>query len=180
MLAINQITQSLYQFSGRKISWGILAISALGLLVAALVFQHVYGHAPCIKCIYQRTAVIGIFIAAIVPLLYNHWLTRLSGFAIWAYSAAQGLASAREHLDVINATNPFFTSCEFVPNFPSFMPLHEWMPAIFDATGECNDNRWQFLGMGMASWMQIIFSIYLVVLAIILLAHVSYRLKNKK
>lgn len=171
--------QWLYQFSCSKKSWLMLALSAFGLLFAALYFQHALDHYPCIKCVYQRTAVIGILIAAMIPIVYNHWLARVSAFIIWGYSALQGLFAAREHLEVVFATNPFAAACEFVPNFPSFMPLHDWLPAIFDATGECNDNRWQFLSMGMASWMQIIFSVYLAVLAIILIAQ-AYRLIKHK
>lgn len=172
--------QGLYQFSCDKKSWLILALSASGLLLAALFFQHVLDHQPCIKCIYQRTAVIGILIAAIIPIVYNHLLTRLSAFVLWAYSAWQGLVVAREHLDVIFATNPFFAACEFVPNFPSFLPLHEWLPALFSAKGECNDNKWQFLSMGMASWMQIIFIAYLATLALVLVAQVYHWVKAKK
>jgi len=62
--------------------------------------------------------------------------------------------------------------CDIVPNFPAFLPLHEWLPSIFGATGECNENSWQFIGMGMASWLQIIFSIYLVIALIFIAANV--------
>jgi disulfide bond formation protein DsbB len=161
--------QSLYQFFQSKNAWALLALSAFSLLVAALIFQHVYDHQPCVKCIYQRTAVIGIFLASILVLAFNHWLSRVIALAVWAYSALQGLLVAREHLEVIFDSNSLFYACDIFPNFPSFMPLHEWFPPIFDALGECNDNSWQFLGMGMASWMQIIFSIYLAILAVVII-----------
>jgi disulfide bond formation protein DsbB len=169
----------LYQFSCHKKSWVILALSAFGLLMAALYFQHALEHRPCIKCIYQRTAVIGILLAAIIPIFYNHWLTRLSAFLIWGYSALQGLLIAREHLEIIFSDDPFFAVCEFVPNFPSYLPVHEWLPTIFGVTGECIDNRWQFLGMGMASWMQIIFSVYLAILVVVVMAQAYPLLKRK-
>lgn len=40
------------------------------------------------------------------------------------------------------------------------MPLHEWLPAVFGATGDCSENSWQFMDMGMAQWMRIIFGMY--------------------
>lgn len=164
--------QSIYHFSQQRISWALLALSAFGLLMSALYFQHAMDLQPCTKCIYQRTAVIGLLLAGILPLLYKHIITRILAYAIWAYSAVEGLIVARAHLDVIFAKNPFANICEIFPNFPSFMPLHEWLPAIFAATGQCDDNTWQFAGMGMANWMQIIFSMYIAVLVVVLVANV--------
>ncbi|MFT6269656.1 MAG: disulfide bond formation protein DsbB [Alphaproteobacteria bacterium] len=172
--------QWIHEFSQQKRAWAILALSAFGLLMTALYFQHRMDLLPCIKCIYQRTAVVGVLLAAIIPLLYNHLFTRLAAFFVWAYSSVQGILVAREHLDVIFATNPFANICDIVPNFPSFLPLHEWLPAIFGATGDCNENSWQFLGMGMANWMQIIFSIYLLILVVVLVANVYSGIVKRK
>lgn len=172
--------QWIYEFSQQKRSWAILALSAFGLLITALYFQHGMDLLPCIKCIYQRTAVIGVLVAAIIPLLYNHLYTRLTAYAVWAYSCFEGIRVATEHLDIIFASNPFANICDIVPNFPAMTPLHEWLPPIFAAPGDCNENSWQFLEMGMANWMQIIFSIYLGILAVVLLANIWCGLINKK
>jgi len=162
--------QWIYQFSQQKRSWVLLAVSALSFLLAALYFQHAMDLRPCINCIYQRTAVIGILIAAIIPLIFMHFMTRLIAFFIWGYSGIQGIVVAREHLDIIFSKSPFPAVCDIFPNFPSFMPLHEWIPSVFAATGSCNENSWQFLGMGMANWLQVIFSIYLVILCLVLIS----------
>ena len=154
---------SLCSWSETKTPWFILFLSALALFISALVFQHGFGHAPCIKCIYQRTAVVGIMLAAFLPLLLNIAPVRLLAYIGWAVGAVWGFIIANEHVDIIFAPNPFFAICEFIPNFPSFMPLHEWLPSVFAAPGSCDDTRWQFVGMGMAEWMRIIFAIYSVV-----------------
>ena len=156
----------LQQWRTRKSAWVLLAISAFALVLAALVFQHVYGHAPCIKCIYQRTAVIGILLAAIVPIIYNNSHSRFIGYAGWLLSAVWGWRLSSEHIDILTAPNPFFAPCEIVPNFPSMLPLHQWLPQIFAAPGDCFDQAWQFMGMGMPQWMQIIFAFYSVLAAI--------------
>lgn len=162
----------IYQFSQQKLSWALLGASAFSLLLAALYFQHVMDLQPCINCIYQRTAVIGVLIAALIPLLYNHFTTRYIAFFVWGYSCIQGINVAREHLDVIFSTSIIPPVCDIVPNFPSFMPLHELIPSVFGATGSCNENSWQFFGMGMANWLQIIFSVYLAILGIVLMAQI--------
>ncbi len=161
--------QWINEVSKQKSSWLLLFISSCSLFVAALYFQHVMDLRPCIQCIYQRTAVICIMLAGLLPLLYNSRVTRVIAYALWGLSAYKGLEAAQEHLDIIFATNPFANICDIVPNFPSFMPLHEWIPAIFAATGECNENTWKFLDMGMASWLQIIFISYLAILGLVVL-----------
>lgn len=171
--------QWIYQFSQQKLAWLLLSLSALSLLLAALYFQHAMDLQPCIKCIYQRTAVVGVLLAGMLPLIYNHITTRVLAYLVWAYSAIQGLISAREHLDIIFAANPFLAVCDIIPNFPAFMPLHEWIPSIFAATGECNENSWQFLGMGMANWLQIIFIGYIVALFVVLFSTVWSKISVK-
>ena len=163
-MAVTALLERTHSFGQSKWSWFLLALSSTGLTCAALYFQHVLDLQPCIKCIYQRTAVLGILLAALIPLVVNTFATRLLALLIWGYSAFEGLMASRAHLEIIFAENPFFMVCDIVPNFPSFMPLHEWLPSIFAATGDCDENSWQFLGMGMASWLQVIFIAHLVVL----------------
>ena len=152
----------LVNWSRTATPWVIVCLSALGLLLAALYFQHVLGHAPCVKCIYQRSAVIGIFFATLIVLIYPHFITRIVGLGLWGGCAYWGLMQANAHLEVIFPEGFFVPPCPLEPEFPSFMPLHEWLPSVFGAPGFCNTNDWQFFSMGMAEWMQIIFALYLV------------------
>ena len=170
------IIKTLSSWSEQRWSWALLFTSALILELIALYFQYGMGLEPCIMCIYQRTAVFGVMFAALVPLLMNNAVTRLIGFAGWAVSAIWGLLIAIEHVDIQTAANPFFVTCEIVPNFPAFMPLHHWLPNIFAATGDCGDIDWQFLDMSMPQWMIVIFAIYSVLFAVAFLG----RLVGKK
>lgn len=151
-------------------SWGLLFSSAFVLEMVALFFQYGMDLKPCIMCIYQRTAVFGVMFAALVPLLKNNVITRLVGFVGWAISAIWGLLIAIEHVDIQTAANPFFVTCEIVPNFPAFMPLHHWLPNIFAATGDCGNIDWQLAGMSMPQWMIVIFAFYSVLFAAIFLS----------
>lgn len=154
--------------------WLLLMISALFLELSALYFQYVMDLQPCIMCIYQRNAVFGILFAGLAGiLLHRYWLGRLMAFSLWAVAAIWGLLIAIEHVDIQTASNPFFSVCEIVPNFPSWLPLHEWLPGIFAATGDCGDIDWSFLGMSMPAWMQVIFAFYSGVLGVVLIARLS-------
>lgn len=170
------IFNALSNWAERKWSWGLLFGSALLLELTALYFQYGMDLKPCIMCIYQRTAVFGVMLAALLPLLVNTVITRLVGFIGWGISAIWGLLIAIEHVDLQNNANPFFASCEIVPNFPTFMPLHTWLPKMFAATGDCGDIDWVFMSMSMPQWMIAIFAIYTAVFGVILFS----RLVTKK
>ena len=162
----------LSELSTDKRAWGLLFVSVLSLEMAALYFQHVMDLRPCIMCIYQRTALFGVMFAAIPAMLVNNVITRLVGYVGWGISAIWGLLIAIEHVDIQTAANPFFATCEFEPNFPSWAPLHEWLPSIFSATGDCGDINWSFMDMSMPQWMIVVFAIYSVIWAVILVSRV--------
>lgn len=158
----------LSHLSEQRRAWALLWASTSSLLISALYFQHGMDLQPCVKCIYQRTAIVGIMLAAIAPMLINTALTRFVGFAGWAVAAVWGLLLARQHVEVQSETNPLFISCDAFPQFPQFMPLHEWLPSVFAAPGSCGDINWQFLGMSMPQWMVVIFAVYSLTLLIVL------------
>lgn len=170
------VLHSLSRWAEHKSSWLVLFLTAVGLLAAALYFQYGMGLEPCIMCIYQRTAVVGIALSALLVVIINNGFTRLLGFAGWAISAGWGFLIAREHIDILTAPNPFFATCDIVPNFPSWLQLHEWFPAFFAAKGDCLEDSWQFLSMGMAEWMQILFAAYFIAFVIVFVS----RLADKK
>jgi disulfide bond formation protein DsbB len=161
----------------KRSPWLILMLSAFILEVTALIFQYQMDLAPCIMCIYQRTAVLGIFIAGFIGLTNpNNIFVRISAYIIWSISAIWGYFLAVEHIDMQTNTDPFAFTCDIIPNFPSFMPLHEWIPSFFAAPGDCGEISWQFLDLSMPVWMQIIFGIY----SFILIAIISTNLFKKR
>lgn len=161
----------------QKSAWGLLFLSALGLELTALYFQYVMDLAPCIMCIYQRTAILGVMVSSAIPLLTNNFMTRFVALLGWGISAIWGLIIAMEHVEIQTAVNPFFASCEIVPNFPSWAPLHEWLPQIFAATGDCGNIDWSFMDISMPQWMIIVFGIYTVLLAAVLISRLAFEKK---
>lgn len=150
-----------------KGAWRLLFGSAVGLEAAALFFQYNMGLNPCIMCIYQRTAMLGIVGAGLLGSFASSWsIGRLAALALWLTASVWGWRIASEHVEIQTAT--YFVMCEFVPNFPSWLPLHEWIPAFFAATGDCGNIDWQFLTLSMPQWMIIIFAFYSVLGAVML------------
>lgn len=163
----------LSNLSEQRKPWLILAFSALVLELAALYFQYGLGLAPCIMCIYQRVAIWGIFFAGVVGAIggYKLLLGRLVAFVLWGLGSIWGLMLAIEHIEIQNAASSpmsFLFSCDIVPNFPTWAPLHEWLPVLFEASGDCGEISWQFLGLNMPQWMVVSFAIYTALLALTL------------
>ena len=84
-----------------------------------------------------------------------------------------GLIIALEHVEMQSASLSLFFTCDFTPNFPSWAPLHEWLPALFEATGDCGEISWQFLGYSMPQWMVVVYSVYTAMLAAVLAARIA-------
>ncbi|TRW50546.1 disulfide bond formation protein DsbB [Aliidiomarina halalkaliphila] len=148
----------------QRTPWLILATSATLLVFAALWFQHVQGLVPCVQCVYQRTAMMGVALLGWIGFTAPHLLgVRLIALLGWIGSAGAGLYSAHHHIYLQTRANPLFTSCSPFPDFPQWAPLHEWFPSLFAAGGLCTDIDWSFLGLSMPGWLRIIFAVYLVI-----------------
>ncbi len=149
--------------------WLLLALSALGLELCALFFQYVMDLAPCIMCVYQRLAIAAIILAGLIGFAgYKFLITRVIAYTLWAKGAIWGLLIALEHVEIQANSGSLFFSCEFIPNFPSWAPIHEWFPAVFAATGDCGEISWQFLGFSMPQWMVVVYGVYSAAFALVI------------
>lgn len=74
-----------------------MALTAFILELVALWFQHVMLLQPCVMCIYERCALLGIMGAGIVGAIAPKTPLRYVALVIWLYSALRGLQLAWEH-----------------------------------------------------------------------------------
>ncbi|KUM52702.1 disulfide bond formation protein DsbB [Rheinheimera sp. EpRS3] len=164
--------QKIKRLSMQRWLWMLLILSCLGLLASALYFQYGLNLQPCIKCIYIRSAFAGVLVAAIIGLLApaNALFRLLALFGALA-AAGFGIMQANEllHIEQLLAEGGFF-SCALFAEFPTWMPLDQWLPAVFEPTGSCGDTSWQFLDKSMAFWSAVSLWIYAVIAAILLLS----------
>lgn len=164
---------SMTSFAQSRLAWFILAGTALGLEVCALLFQHVMKLDPCVMCIYQRLAIFGILAAGLIGIVgHKNRFARLIAVIGWGVSAAWGLKLALELVDMQTNPSPFAT-CSFLPEFPAWMPLHEWMPDIFLPTGMCSDIPWEMMGVTMGQYMIGAFAAYLMALLLFIIPALS-------
>jgi len=149
--------------------WLLLAASALCLELSALYFQYILDLAPCIMCVYQRLAILAIFSAGVIGALgHTNIFARTMAYSLWGTGAIWGLLIAVEHVEMQENSGSLFFSCEFIPNFPTWAPLHEWIPFLFEATGDCGEISWQFFNYSMPQWMIIVYALFSVIFAAVL------------
>lgn len=157
----------------KPMAWLLLALSALGLEICALFFQYVMDLAPCIMCVYQRVAIFAIMLAGFIGYFGCKLLiARVIAYALWATGAIWGLLIAVEHVEIQANSGSLFFSCDIVPNFPTWAPLHEWIPSIFEATGDCGEINWQFIGYSMPQWMIVVYGTYVTSFTLVFLSRV--------
>ncbi len=151
--------------------WLVLALSALGLELSALYFQYFLELDPCVLCVYERTAVMGILLAGIVGAIAPRLaVLRWTGLLLWGASAVWGLFTALKHVGI--QIGELDLTCSYMADFPSWAPLDQWWPAVFMPTGFCGDIQWVFLGLSMPQWMVVIMILYLVALVAVVAGRV--------
>mgnify|MGYP000754533513 FL=1 len=118
-------------------------------------------------CIYQRVAVVGLILAPLPAIIKpDNLIARLVSLIASLTAAIWGLRIAYEHVQMQNPDNfMLLLGCDVIPNFPQWLPLHQWLPGIFEARGTCGDIDWSFLGQSMPQWMVIIFAGYSLAIA---------------
>ncbi|MFH4859407.1 disulfide bond formation protein DsbB [Vibrio diabolicus] len=164
------ILNSLNQFSKGRLSWLLLLLFVVFFEACALYFQHVMMLAPCVMCIYERVAMMGVGVAAIIGLMApNNPVFRWLGLIGWGLSSYKGLLLAQQHVDYQFNPSPFAT-CDLFVTFPSWAPLNQWVPWMFEAYGDCSKIVWQFLDLSMPQWLVVIFAGNLIALALIVIA----------
>ena len=157
----------LRRIASHRLAWGLLAVSALAFELCALFFQHVLGLHPCVMCIYERIAILGVFAAGLLGMVApEKWYLRWSAMLLWGYSAFWGLKLALKHVDYQVNPSPF-NVCEGFVDFPSWAPLDQWVPWLFFPDGDCSEISWQFLSFSMPQWLVAIFAAYLLVFAVV-------------
>ena len=167
-----------YRISTHRAAWIALTLSAIAFEIAALFFQHVMLLAPCVMCIYERVALFGVVAAGIVGTLApQHPALRWLALLLWFTGAAKGLQLAIEHVSY-QFPDPellFGPTCDLFVVFPDWAPLNQWLPSVFEASGDCSEIVWQFLTLSMPQWLAIIFAAMLLTNIMVMVAQLVGR-----
>lgn len=158
------------QYSRNRMAWVFLLLISLCFELTALYFQYINNIKPCVLCIYQRTALLGIILAAIIGLITpQNVFFRLIAILLWIYCGVKGFFIAYEQA-LLQFDPGIFHFCPLQPDFPGWLPLHRLVPFFFNSYGNCSQKVWQFLTLEMSQWMLLIFAFYSIIGLVVLIA----------
>lgn len=170
----------LKNLSSNRPAWILLAVFTLVFELCALFFQHGMKLDPCVMCIYERVAMFGVMAAALLGCIapqipFIRWIAILA----WIATSWKGLSLSIEHVGYqFPDTNVLFgPTCDIFVDFPTWAPLNQWAPWLFEATGDCSKIVWQFLGYSMPQWLIVIFG---AIFAVSITVALSQLAKNKE
>ncbi len=157
----------------RPLPWLLLALSALVLEAMALYFQYGLDLDPCVLCIYQRAAILGIFLSALIGLSASRSaLARWIGYIGWGSASGWCLYLALKLSGLQLGFIAPSLSCDVNAKFPVWLKLDQWFPAVFQPTGFCGDIQWQFLSLSIPQWLVFIMTLQLIALGVALIIEV--------
>jgi len=135
------------------------ALSCAGLMAYAYYSQYIDGLEPCPLCIFQRLALLLVGVMFTLAALHN---PEKMGSRIYAgligLSALLGAAIAGRHVWLQNLPEDLVPECgPGLDYMLDVLPLTETLSIVLNASGECADINWQFLGLSMPAWVLIWF-----------------------
>jgi disulfide bond formation protein DsbB len=130
-----------------------------GLLAESLILQHVQGLEPCPMCVIQRYEFVLLGLLALAAALTPGVLGRvLHAGAILIALVGMGTASWHVHLQLFP---PQETACgPGLEYMIEELPLTRALPMIFHGSGDCSEVQWTFLGISIAGWSLVWFTLF--------------------
>ncbi len=137
----------------------LIFLASLGLIIAALYFQHVLGLPPCYLCITQRVFVILVGAIGLLAFLHNPGRTGQRCYhALLILSAATGGFFSGKQLWLQSLPEDQVPACGPPPDylFDAF-PFQEALAMLLRGDGNCAKVHWTFLDISMPGWVLLAF-----------------------
>ena len=144
----------------RRLPFLLLFLTCAGLLAYGLFLQYVKEQEPCPMCIMQRYAFVAVALLGLAAAIQGPGGAgrRAYGVLLLLATGAGGGVAARQSW--IQIYPPDVSECgpglEYM--LQSF-PLADALPMIFQGAGDCTERAWTFLGLSIANWSLVSFSV---------------------
>jgi disulfide bond formation protein DsbB len=130
----------------------VLCAALMGYALYAQFYLHLE---PCLLCIFQRVAVIGLGLTFMLAALHNPkgWGSRVYGVLLLVL-AIGGAAVAIRHIYVQHLPEELAPPCG--PGFGylfAHLPFGQFLVKAFTGSADCSVVTWRFLGLTMPEWL---------------------------
>lgn len=128
--------------------WLLVFIFALSLELIALYYQYQLGYGPCLLCVEVRAIVLAIMVIALVGIFTSR--QRVMANLMNILLAISGVAFyIKSNLLVRIERNEIESTCGFKADFPNWLPLDVWLPAVFEPWEACGYTPMMKFGLTM-------------------------------
>lgn len=142
-----------------RICNALVALVALVAMLVALYLQHYQGLEPCPLCVFQRVAVIGVGVTALIAAVHGPqaWGQRVYA-GVMALSAVAGVVVAGRHVWLQHLPADQVPSCGPGLDFwIAALPWQQVVQQVFQGSGECAKVDWTLLGLSLPMWTLMLF-----------------------
>jgi len=142
-----------------RICNALVALVALVAMLVALYLQHYQGLEPCPLCVFQRVAVIGVGVMALIAAVHGPqaWGQRVYA-GVMALSAVAGVVVAGRHVWLQHLPADQVPSCGPGLDFwVAALPWQQVVQQVFQGSGECAKVDWTLLGLSLPMWTLMLF-----------------------
>ncbi|MEO0364262.1 MAG: disulfide bond formation protein B [Pseudomonadota bacterium] len=132
------------------------------MMAFALYSEHVLGLYPCPLCIFQRLAVIVMGLVALVAAVHNPaGVGRMVYTVLGVVVGGLGIAVAGRHVWLQNLPPDQVPACggASLDYLLETLPLFDALNQVLNASGECAEVSWRFLGLTMPTWVLVALSV---------------------
>ena len=137
----------------------LVCAACIAMLLFGLYLQHGVGLEPCPMCIVQRNALILVAVAAaLTAFAHRKGLLVVGSGSMVLLSAVGAFVAARQSF--LQWFPPLEASCgrDLFGMIETF-PLKRVIPMIFKGSGDCTKIDWTFLGLSIANWSFVCFTV---------------------
>lgn len=163
----------LWTLGARWQSWAAVLVICVGLEAGAVYSQQVFLQYPCELCIYTRVWLAAIALVALAGLALRNTVWPKRAVIVTELILSVGLATDVWELLALEYGFGGAGTCSMFPNFPSWAPLDEWLPIMFQVQGPCAATPEVVLGLSMADGLAVVSACF--VAAFILSLYGSFR-----
>ena len=152
-------------FGAPRRAFGLIALACVAMLAFGLYLQHVVGLEPCPMCVVQRYALVAVAVFAGLASAVRGRGARTLWGGLGRVASVGGAYTAASQ-SWLQWYPPEFVSCgrDIYGMIESF-PLQRAIPMIFRGSGDCSKVDWSFLGLTIANWSFIAFTVFGLLLA---------------
>lgn len=155
-------------FSAPRRALALICIACVAMLAFGLYLQHVVGLEPCPMCIVQRYALVLVAVWTALGAVGRGRGIRSVAIVLALLFAVGGAYTAAKQ-SWLQWHPPEVVSCgRDIYGMIETFPLQRALPMIFRGAGDCSQIDWTFLGLSLANWSFIAFTVLTLVMLVLL------------